>query len=430
MSARQGEKPLKGSWRYIVFLYFFLLLFPFLAYADELNYPVAAYSEEELAKVREWEKEWVGKKIDKSNIDQVAEFMPESYAGIYKDPDKWGAGTEGLYFTIVPYRPVMETKGMIEATKKYAPLVKTNPDGTIENYAEIAGIPYPDPKTGLEIAWNFDSNNHGDTAHYQRDGPNINPKQRTERYSNQEQWEVFFMHRTELEPKPALPDNPEGRHRGLFIHMWDPPEFLNTRYYNLRFTDPKKDDHCYLWYAQFRRVRRLSTAQRTDAIDGTDLIYDDEFFWDGHIVRNNYTYQGKKELLCARHQDMQKTSRPTGQAIQNNYMLERCNLLVVDVINKDPNYLYGKRVWYLDPATYLILWTEIYDELGRYWKCFMNQTNDLKTDIGETKNFIVGTSFIDFQRTHAGVNVQNVKAISSSEITTDMFTISYLQRTY
>jgi hypothetical protein len=127
---------------------------------------------------------------------------------------------------------------------------------------------------------------------------------------------------------------------------------------------------------------------------------------------------------------MKKTSRSTGQAIQNNYMLERCNLLVVEVINKDPNYLYGKRVWYLDPTTYLILWTEIYDELGRYWKCFMNQTNDLKTDIGETKNFIVGTSYIDFQRTHAGVNVQNVKAISSSEINTDMFTISYLQRTY
>ncbi len=244
------------------------------------------------------------------------------------------------------------------------------------------------------------------------------------------QWEVFFMHRTDLEPKPALPDNPDGMHRGTFIHMWEPAEFLNTRYYNLRFTDPKKDDQCYLWYAQFRRVRRLSTAQRTDAIDGTDLIYDDEFFWDGHIVRNNYTYQGKKELLCARHQDMKKTNRSKGQALLNNLTLERCNLLIVEVINKDPNYLYGKRVWYVDPETYLILWTEIYDELGRFWKCFMNQTTDLKTDIGETKNFIVGSSFIDFQRTHAGASIQNIKKISSSDVNRDMFSISFLQRTY
>ncbi len=51
----------------------------------------AAYSGEELAKVRAWEKTWAGKTIDKTNIDQVAEFMPESYAGIYKDPEKWGA---------------------------------------------------------------------------------------------------------------------------------------------------------------------------------------------------------------------------------------------------------------------------------------------------------------------------------------------------
>ncbi len=40
-----------------------------------------AYSAEELAKVREWEKTWAGKKIDKTNIDQVAALLPESYCG-------------------------------------------------------------------------------------------------------------------------------------------------------------------------------------------------------------------------------------------------------------------------------------------------------------------------------------------------------------
>ena len=32
---------------------------PFFSVAAEIKYPIAAYSSEELAKVREWEKTWV-----------------------------------------------------------------------------------------------------------------------------------------------------------------------------------------------------------------------------------------------------------------------------------------------------------------------------------------------------------------------------------
>jgi len=397
--------------------------------AEEIVYPTSAYSKDELAKVREWEKNWAGKNLDKTNVDQVAEFLPESYVDIYKNPEKWGAPPgENITSILVPYQQIIETKGMIEATKKYAPLVKTNLDGSIANYGEIAGVPYPAPKTGIEIAWNMDFNNHGDTEHYMRDGPNINPKQRTERSSKQEQWYLTFMHRTEMDPKPVLPTK-KGILRGTFVHMYEPPEFINTRYYNLRFMDTAKDDMTYFWYAQFRRIRRLSTTQRTDSIDGTDLIYDDEFFWDGHITRNTYTHKGKKDLLCCRHQDVSKFNRPNGQIMSNDLMLERLNTLVVDVFNKDPSYLYSKRIWYVDPETYIILWTEIYDQKGRFWKCFMQNTGNNKTALGETKNNIVGSVFVDYQRTHGGHSTNKIKGVSV-ELDTKMFSITNLQRTY
>ena len=401
--------------------------------AAEIVLPTA-YTPEELAKVREWEKTWVGKKIDKTNIDQIAEYMPESYVGIYKNPDTWGGPPEGFWFTIVPYEPIQETKGFREATQKYAPTVKKNPDGTIANYAEIAGFPFPNPKDGLEIMYNFEFNNHGDTAKYRRFSPNINPKTRTERLADQEQTEFFFIHRTELDPKPALPpsENPKGAHRGYFIHMYKPPEFLNTRMYNLRFIDPNKEDDAYLWYSQFRRIRRLSTAQRTDSIDGTDIIYDDEFFWDGQLLRNNYTAKGRRDILCSRHTDMKKTSRQTGQAILNGLELERCNTVVVEAVSKEKGYIYSKRILYLDPETYLALWTEIYDQNGKFWKCFMNNTNVVSTAIGDKKQVIVGTQFQDFQRTHSGLNNQAYfyEPKISEPQTPEMFTINYLQKTY
>ncbi len=394
-----------------------------------------AYTAEELAKVREWEKTWVGKKIDKTNIDQVAEFLPEPWVGIYKNPEKWGA-PQGEVFTmeIVPYQKMTESKGFVAATQKYAGQYKIDSEGLMTNIKEVAGRPFLNPKNGLEIAWNFEMNNHGDTAKYRRFSPNINPKSRTERLSDQEYWEFYFINRTELDPKPALPDkqNKKGYRRGMFVHMYKPAEFLNTRMFTMRPIDQSKDDDSYLWYSQFRRIRRMSTAQRTDSIDGTDLIYDDEYLWDGQLKRNTYTLKGRKEMLSGRHQDMKKTTRSPGQGIVNGLAYERCNTYLVEVINKDPNYLYGKRIWYVDPENYYILWSEIYDQLGRYWKCFMNNLDMKKTENGEVRPFIVGTVFQDFQRTHSGLSDQQYyyEPKISNKLSPTMFTIANLQKTY
>ena len=407
---------------------------PALVMAGEVNMGKNAYTAEELAEVRAWEKTWVGKKIDQSNVDQIGQFLPESYLGIYKDPQKWGAPPEGFHFTIVPYRPVQESKGFIEATEKYNSQVKVDENGIITNIAEIAGRPFLEPKTGLEIMWNFELNNHGDTYNYRKYTPNINPKTRTERMADQEYWEFYFINRTELDPKPALPvkKNKKEYRRGMFMTMFLPAEFLNTRMYTLRHIDQAKQDVTYLWYNQFRRIRRLSTNQRTDSIDGSDLIYDDEYLWDGQLTRNNYTFKGKKDLLCSRNESLVGTTRTAGQGMLNGHKFERCNMYVVEAINKDPNYIYSKRVLYIDPETYYIMWTEIYDEKGRFWKCFGNFTRPLKTETGAMKPSIVGTVFNEFQRTHSGLSdserIQPPKA--SMPLSEKMFSISYLQKTY
>jgi hypothetical protein len=407
-----------------------LLLAPVFAGAQEVI--GTAYKPDELAKVKEWEKTWVGKKIDKSNVDQIAAYFPESYVGMIKDPEKWGAPPEGLFFNIVAYQPIPETKGFCEATKKYSPMVKKNPDGTITNYAEIAGRPFPEPKDGMEAAYNFEFNNHGDSCKYRRYSPTINPSARNDRLADQEYTEFFFIHRTEKDPLPAITPNEKGMHRAYFLNMFKPAEFLNTRMFNVRYIDPKKEDDAYLWYSQFRRIRRMSTAQRADTIDGSDMIYDDEYLWDGQFTRNTYTLKGKKDLLSSRHTDLKTTTRISGQALSNGMTLERCNTLVIDAINKDPNYIYSKRVWYLDPETAIILWTELYDQNGKFWKCFLNNTCPVPTKIGQMKPFIVGTQLVEFQRTHAGLSHQEYfyKPEVTIDVKADIFTVGNLQKTY
>ena len=412
-----------------------LLAAPVVVCAEKLNFPLAAFSDEDLAKVRDWEKTWAGKKIDQNNVDQIKEFLPESYAGAYKNPAVW-MEPKGFWFTIIPYKRYIETKGMIEATNKYYTQVKADAQGIIQNYGETAGMPFPNPdlsdpmKGGQQIAWNYDYNTHGDAYHWLRTGPAVEVKQRTERVSSQDMTELYFVSRVDVDPKPnLLTSNPKGMRRGYFIHLYKPPEFVNTRMFNIRYLDYSKSDDGYMWYSQFRRIRRISTAQRTDSIDGSDLIYDDEYLWDGAIPRNTYKYIGKKDLLCSRQQDLKTLQRVSGQGMPNGITRERLNTIVVEVVSKDKNYIYGKRVWYVDPESYYIQWTEIYDQLGRFWKCFENWTNQFKEEAtGEMKKVIVGTEFMDYQRTHCGTSMQECKGVGLTQVDQNMFTINNLQK--
>jgi len=407
------------------------LLMTMPAAAQEMQ---KAYSDAELAKVREWEKTWAGKKITAANVDQVSQFMPDTLVDIIKNPDKWSGPPEGYFFTIRPYEFISETPNFIAASKASAGKAKLAEDGSIENLAELAGRLFMDPgEDAMKMAWNFEMQNRGDAYTYRKYSPNINPKNRSERLADQQYSEFYYVNRTELDPKPAIPKNKKGYRRGMFLHMYLPAEFINTRMFTLRYIDQKKEDDSYLWYSQFRRIRRMNTSQRTDAVDGSDLIYDDEYLWDGQLSRNTYSYKGKKELLTDRHDGLTQVTRDPGQSLSNNLTFERCNLLVVEAINKDPNYLYGKRVWYLDPETYYIMHTDIYDQQGRYWKLFFNSTTPLKASTGVMKPVIVGTHFYDVQRTHSGVaNAQfvNQPTVSDTDVKANWFTTSYLQKTY
>jgi len=70
MNSNKTKKGgIKMSYRPIIFLSVLAMLFPaFNLSAEEIEYPVAAYSAEELQNVRTWEKKWVGKKISSAGV--------------------------------------------------------------------------------------------------------------------------------------------------------------------------------------------------------------------------------------------------------------------------------------------------------------------------------------------------------------------------
>ena len=404
------------------------------------NWPLSCYTAEELNKVREWEKTWVGKKINQDNIDQVKELMTEQFYAMFKNPKDWG--TDELWFTIVPYQQMPVTPGQIAATRKYAPTARLDPnprkcfwkEGIGPNEflmgwekGETAGFPFPFPKSGLEMAWNLESNTRGDTKSLHRDGVVVNPRTRVERRAVQPWLFDYFTGRCDVSPTPNKPKNPKGIRRAMYLFIEEPLDVQGTRYMELRYLDVKRSDDVWVWFPLFRRIRRMGFTYKADTIDGSDLAPDDEVGWNGHVNLKTWKIIGRKELLVSRHQDIDQLTKQTGQAVWNGYMMERTNTYVLEAKWKDPNAVYSRELLYMDPEDWKCLQKVAWDRQGRIWRVFFFNTMVVKSKQGIVQPHNYELYSADLQRRHGGPSLDTIKEIGQT-IHNRFWTIQNLQK--
>jgi hypothetical protein len=179
----------------------------------------------------------------------------------------------------------------------------------------------------------------------------------------------------------------------------------------------------------YRRVRRMSSSQRDDTIDGSDHSYCDEEGYSGPIVKNTYKYLGTKDMLATRHMDSTKYTRQKGQGLWSGLLRERCKLHLVEMTPKDKTSIYSKIIWYLDTETWQMPYKEAYDKQGRLWRQLDEQMAYYTSVKGYPVIDVVGYTYSDAQRYHAGPNWhKNPK--QGIEYDPEIFTIQYLQKGY
>jgi hypothetical protein len=385
-----------------------LMLFPLLiallytpSFAGEIKYPVASYQGEELEKVREWEKTWAGKRITPANFMEIAEFLPESLVQVYKEHEKWG----DFWFEIAPYEQIILSPGMIDATKKYAGGVKIGSSGELLNWT--AGVPFPNAKTAEEMVFNHSKGDrYGDQCFYGTLAYIVDIKKKYDRTIERDGWKLFYSGRTDLDPKPELPNNTKGIYKGGHGEWITPAMLKGGRSLEIKWNDTLKDWGAWSFSATSRRVTRSSTAQRQTAFAGADFTRDDDRGY-SYVVHNlNYKLLSRKELLLGRNMDSDKmiANHKPGTCLETHVTRQRINAYVVEAIHKDPNYVYGKQIWYFDPETWSMLYADKYDKQGRMWKIFdMPQTVTKMVDAPGSVAWTSTTITIDLQRDHATV---------------------------
>jgi hypothetical protein len=219
---------------------------------------------------------FAGDVIDKRNIEKAQEFLHPGLAWCVE---------HGLVMEIVPYQGATYPASYVAATERYVAQVGISEDGlAVRDY--VAGQPFPnldptDPLIAYKIMWNYYYNPYitddFTIRYFDADtGPITERGMVVEKHFVLETLKrLMYNGRVHVDPKPLFHDNPEGfRYRESLHPVLEPFDLKGVGSSMARYLDPRRQDDTWLYIPMLRRVRRLSSAQRSDALFGQDIDMD------------------------------------------------------------------------------------------------------------------------------------------------------------
>jgi len=390
------------------------------AEAGDIEYPKQTWQNGALEAVRAWEQKWAGEKIDSARVDDIKELLPESLYHLMKDRDTWGDS----WFVIAPYRQIAPTNGERQLTISHAGEARL---GTSDELCLwTAGIPFPEPKNGLEIAHNFKRRNNGDSIENSTAGFIVDGKLNYDMQYRSVNRYLFWAGRFDMPPVPELPGNTGNIWRTSLSCPTEPPENRNVKTIEVQYKDEMKPYDSWTWLPAARRVQRRTSSAREDSSGGSDFCEYDSMGWDGPVQINTYRLIGQKDFLWARHTDTAKLQRMPGSCLWSGAQRERLSTYIIEVKNKNPNFLYSKQVWYIDPETWQILYAERYDRSGRLWR-ILDQFFFIGRGYGGAElGQYTAIQSIDIEKVHATILKSDMKFGLDYPLT--LFNKDYLQK--
>jgi hypothetical protein len=353
-----------------------------------------------------------GDVINASNVAQVKDMI---------SPGVQWCVDHGMTLTIAPYKKIEMPKAYLEATEKYSGQVQLAPDGRrINNY--VAGLPFPkidpsDPKVAIKIMWNYDNKPEGtddiDLRNFDADTGTIGTggaELSVERHFLLDHLRAMsYTGRLYVDPKPTFEPNPDGvRGKQALYPILEPFDLKGVGTLSFRYLDPDKQDDTWLYLPSLRRVRRLSSAQRSDALFGQDTDVDSYYGYAGNPAWMDWKLLGEKKMLGVYHAKNFPVKWAPGSAnFAFDEVWEPRDVWVVEGTSRLAQYAYSKRVLWIDKETYTVLYSDIYDRAGNLWKVWLNDFSFRNQAVPggitypDEQAFLPAIVMVDIQASHA-----------------------------
>jgi hypothetical protein len=353
------------------------------ALALAITTPLAARAGEDTAATAPTFKE--GDVISFDNVESLKPFLP---------PEFWANRDfffyEGMKLEVGPsfadYRPAKEYQ---DATAKYSGNVKIGPDGSLEGYT--AGQPFPvdkidckgDPNAGVKIMWDFDYQWEGDGGaakffysywdrgeqlplYYEGQARGIQLANRVEKeYLDENQGDIFKGEKRKLAASIEVQAPFDARGIALLSYRYKASDGPR---------DQAKNDDTWVYVPQLRRVRRISTAQRTDAVSGTDFTLDDLRSFAGIVPQYEWTCLGEQDIIAPMNTKVKgypyekdHNFGPYGLSFASDRW-ELRHAVKVRMKPKNADHPYHHKDIYIDKQTMTPLYSFAYDQKEELWK--------------------------------------------------------------
>ena len=275
-----------------------------------------------------------------------------------------GIKREFITLPIINTQKYPQGKFFNSATKKYHSSCRLNKKGELVGW--VAGLPFPEPNSALELMWNVDRRNITTDQIIFYCTFRLFSKGEPERTFRWCYRNYYYTGRVYVPPIPEVPGNKglvRVKESMLIVDPYDVRDFCLLR---ARYEPLYKPDDVYSYVPAIRRVRRLTGSDVCDPVLGSDLMYDD---FEG--IRQRFTPNMKfkmynKDMLCRKHYLMnEKGIKINKDAVQSFWEIRPIYILVVDI--GDPDYMYSKRVIAVEKQrkTAVVHGFDGYDQRGR-----------------------------------------------------------------
>lgn len=325
-----------------------------------------------------------------------------------------GATLPVIATTPAPIEPFREA-----ATRKYSAQVSLSSDkNSMRDY--VAGIPFPlvtddDPDVAIKMMFNFESRISIDDVavrNFSCDTGRIPPGSGLEierHYEIDAFRRIFYTNRFHVDPKPTWPNADGARYRESLGALQEPFDLKGAGFTYNRYQDPTRPDDSWLYLPQLKRVRRLSSAQRSEGVFGQDVDLDSYAGYAGNPAWSNWKYLGKKTVLGVMHaRNLPAKFQKSPAEFFPDDVWEPREVYILLAVSRLGGYNFGQRVLYLDRESLLIPYTEIYDLKGALWKSLVQTWNFGRKPIPTAKRavydydqfYIPSLSMMDVQQNH------------------------------
>ncbi|MBT8342087.1 MAG: DUF1329 domain-containing protein [Desulfatitalea sp.] len=355
---------------------------------------------------------------DKAGKPGLKELMiPLVYERLFRQSGPPYAGTYSE-FEVVPTRQSYYCQPFLEATLKNKEKTRQDPQGYMEWQTYKGGIPFPMPSgsdriKAMQVIYNWETNYWGTdsqllpTLSYSWD-KNFKKMSESLTYTMR----TIAIGRMTDAPMPYLDDR--AKQLSEFRLSLAPSLRPRDAYGNVtkaEFTlDPLQPHKVYAYAAALRRVRKMTGSDSQDVTMGTNAILDDGGGFLRKLSPNLYPYEYK---LLAEREYLVPTFFVPGDNLYvsskdkafHNMKMERRPLYVIELIQKDSAYIYGRTILYIDQETFELFWNESYDQKGRLFRAVYNI--DLLVPEMGIKTALISPSY-DFQAQQSSLGFYSV----------------------